>query len=80
MSSCRIPITKAIQERRRKEAEERQTAYDTLSTQQKLDRLPPEPLCKKQRAKLLARLAVEGSSKSAKVEAKAAETTEQPGE
>jgi len=38
---------------RREEAVERQTEYDKLSLQQKLDRLPPEPLCKKQRTRLL---------------------------
>ena len=66
MSSCRLPITKAIRERRRKQAELRQAAYDTLSTQQKIDRLPPEPFSKKERAKLLARLAEESNPKRTK--------------
>jgi hypothetical protein len=66
MSSCRLPITKAIREHRRKEAEQRQAAYDVLSTQQKIDRLPAEPYAKKQRAKLLVRLAEESGSKSTK--------------
>lgn len=59
MSSRRLPITKEIRARRRAFAEKQQAAYDLLTTQQKLDRLPPPPECKKQRAKLLARLAEE---------------------
>ena len=42
---------------RKQWALERQAESDKLTTQQKLDRLPPEPLCKKQRARLLALLA-----------------------
>jgi hypothetical protein len=38
---------------RREEAIERQAEYDKLSLQEKLDRLPPEPLCTKQRTRLL---------------------------
>lgn len=49
-----MPRTKAVMESRRKEAEERQAAYDALTLQQKIDRLPPEPHAVKQRAKLLA--------------------------
>lgn len=63
MSSRRLPITKTIRERRRNFAEQQQAAYDLLTTQQKLDRLPPEPEAKKQRAKLLARLAEEQAPK-----------------
>jgi hypothetical protein len=50
------PITKQIKARKRKEAEARQAEYDQLTIQQKLDKLPPEPHCQKQRAKLLALL------------------------
>jgi len=42
---------------RKQWALERQAEYDKLTLQQKLDRLPPEPLCKKQRTRLLALLA-----------------------
>lgn len=42
---------------RKEWALERQTAYDKLSTQEKLDRLPGEPFCKKQRDRLVALLA-----------------------
>jgi hypothetical protein len=80
MSSRCLPITKAIRERRRKEAELRQAAYDTLSTQQKIDRLPPEPFSQKQRTKLLARLAEESNPKRTKAEVKNAETEGQTGE
>lgn len=41
---------------RAKEAKERQDAYDLLTLEQKLARLPPEPKCAKQRAKLLAKI------------------------
>lgn len=47
------PKTKQIKERLQREAAERQTAYDTLSLKQKLEKLPPEPLCARQRTKLL---------------------------
>jgi hypothetical protein len=46
---------------KREEAAERQAIYDALSTQQKLDRLPPAPQAAKQRAKLTALL--EGKTK-----------------
>jgi hypothetical protein len=36
--------------------EGRNTLYSQLTVQQKLDRLPPAPLCAKQRAKLMAQL------------------------
>lgn len=35
---------------------ERQDAYDLLTLEQKLAKLPPEPRCAKQRAKLLAKI------------------------
>lgn len=41
---------------RRKAAEERQAAYDKLTLEQKLAKLPPEPHAAKQRAKLLKQL------------------------
>jgi len=56
MSSRGLPVTKQIRELRRKFAEERQAEYDKLSIKEKLERLPPEPGAKKQRAKLLAQL------------------------
>ena len=56
MSARGFPITKIMQERRRKEAEARQAEYNKLSTQDKLDRLPPAPFAKKERAKLTDRL------------------------
>jgi hypothetical protein len=37
---------------RRQAAQERQAAYDLLSIEEKLSRLPPEPACQKQRARL----------------------------
>ena len=39
-----------------KESKERQEAYDLLTLEQKLAKLPPEPKCAKQRAKLLAKI------------------------
>lgn len=51
-----FPITKQIRAERRARAEERQAEYDKLTLQQKIDRLPPEPAAKKQRARLLAQL------------------------
>jgi len=56
MSSRKMPITKIIRERRRLFAEKQQAKYDLLTTQQKLDRLPPPPACKRERDKLTARL------------------------
>lgn len=53
------PRTRQVMELRRKEAEQRQAEYDQLTTQQKLDKLPPEPHAAKQRKKLLAKLAEE---------------------
>jgi hypothetical protein len=58
------PRTRQLMELRRKEAEERQLLYDQLTTQEKLDQLPPEPHCAKQRKKLLARLAEEQGKSS----------------
>lgn len=52
MSKMGLPKTRYIRERLRKEAEERQAEYDKLSVQEKLDRLPPEPACKRQRDRL----------------------------
>lgn len=49
-------ITKRIREFRREQAEKRQAEYDKLTVQQKLDRLPAEPACKRQRTKLLKQL------------------------
>lgn len=54
MSSRGKPVTKQIKAQRRKFAEEHQAEYDKLTLQQKIDRLPPEPQAKKQRARLLA--------------------------
>jgi hypothetical protein len=51
---------------RREEAVERQTEYDKLTLQQKLERLPPEPLCKKQRARLQAQLDKQNQPKETK--------------
>ena len=50
-------FTQAIRASRRKAAELRQEAYDKLTVQQKLDKLP-EGRCEKQRKKLLAKKAV----------------------
>ena len=49
-------ITKQMRAERRARAEERQAEYDKLTLQQKIERLPPEPAAKKQRARLLAQL------------------------
>ena len=68
--SCKLPITKAIRERRRNQAIKRQEIYDLLTTQQKIDALPPEPHAKKQRAKLAALLAKEASEKPSTKERK----------
>lgn len=53
MSHRRRPVTARVREFRRAEAAKRQEAYDKLSLQEKLDRLPPEPHAARQRAKLL---------------------------
>jgi hypothetical protein len=42
--------------KRKVEAQARQEVYDELTIEQKLKLLPPEPLCKKQRAKLMKQL------------------------
>lgn len=57
------PVTKQMRESRRMQAESRQAEYDKLSTQEKLDRLPPSPMCKRQRDKLLAKLEKETKKK-----------------
>jgi hypothetical protein len=59
-----LPHTKAIMEERRNQANARQEAYDKLTIQEKIDRLPPEG-AKRQRAKLYAKLE---ASKPVKVE------------
>jgi hypothetical protein len=41
---------------RAKDLKERQDAYDLLTLEQKLAKLPPEPRCAKQRAKLLTKI------------------------
>jgi hypothetical protein len=48
--------TSVIREELRKEAQERQEAYNALSIEEKLAKLPPEPQAQKQRNKLLAQL------------------------
>ena len=64
---------------RREEATQRQTEYDKLSLQQKLDRLPPEPLCKKQRTRLLALIEKQNQPKEApKPKAEEAVSNKQP--
>jgi hypothetical protein len=55
---------------KREEAIQRQTEYDALSIDQKLTRLPPEPACAKQRAKLLAQKSGTKTVKSSKAEVK----------
>jgi hypothetical protein len=75
MSHRGYTITKQIKEQRRKFAEERQAEYDKLTLQQKIDRLPPEPGAKKQRARLLALLEESKKPKQAqKTEAKVEKT------
>ena len=49
-------ITKQMRLERRQRAEARQAEYDKLTLQEKIERLPPEPAAKKQRARLLAKL------------------------
>lgn len=66
MSHRGMPKTRVIRERLRKEAQQRQEEYDTLSLEQKLDKLPPAPAAAKQRAKL-ERLAVSGNPDTEKV-------------
>jgi regulator of protease activity HflC (stomatin/prohibitin superfamily) len=63
-------ITKQIRAERRARAEERQAEYDKLTLQQKIERLPPEPAAKKQRARLLAKLQKQ-QEKAAQVQAEA---------
>jgi len=65
--------TKEIMAVRRKAAEERQAAYDKLTLEQKLAKLPPEPQAARQRAKLLKQLEA-GKQKSAVKEEVQAET------
>lgn len=48
---------------RKSDAKERQEAYDKLSLQEKLDRLPAEPHAAKQRARLLSLLAKKAQPK-----------------
>lgn len=44
-------------------AQARQEAYDALTLEQKIAQLPPEPHAKKQRARLMARLAKKNAPK-----------------
>lgn len=60
-----MKITQQIRSLRRKAAEERKEAYDKLSLQEKLDRLPKDG-AKKQRARLMSLLE---DTKKPKVEA-----------
>lgn len=53
MSSRKKPVTKLMRAERRKFAEERQEAYNKLTLEQKLAKLPPEPAASKQRKRLL---------------------------
>ena len=46
-------VTRQIREERRKRAEQRQSEYDKLSVKEKLAKLPPEPMAKRQRDKLM---------------------------
>ncbi len=48
-----MSVTASIRAGRRKAAEERQAAYDKLSLEEKLAKLPAEPKAAKVRAKLL---------------------------
>lgn len=67
MSHRGMPVTKAIRARRRKVAEEMKAEYDKLTTQQKLDKLPPAPAAAKQRARLESQLNREQEGRTAKV-------------
>ena len=55
MSHRGMPCVKSIKDARRAAANKRNEAYNLLTTQQKLDRLP-EGHCERQRARLLKRL------------------------
>lgn len=72
MSSRGMPVTEAVRERRRNAALKRQAEYDKLSLQEKLQRLPPEPHCAKQRNKLL--LLVEAQTKQKPVQSEQVES------
>lgn len=66
MSTRGMPVTRQMKESRRKQAAERQAAYDALTIEQKLAKLPPAPGAKRQRAKLEAALsAVKTNNKTA---------------
>lgn len=56
MSTRGMPKTRAVRQRLRKEAEQRQAEYDGLSVEQKLAKLPPAPSAQRQRARLEAQL------------------------
>lgn len=45
--------TQSMLDQLRKEAQVRQMEYDKLSTQEKLDRLPPAPAAERQRKRLI---------------------------
>lgn len=47
-----MPVTKKMRKARQEQAKQRQEEYNKLTIAQKLERLPPAPACKKQRAKL----------------------------
>ena len=57
-----LTVTRSIRQGRRDAAEKRQAEYDKLSTQEKIDKLPPEPGAKKQRAKLIKKLEAESKA------------------
>jgi hypothetical protein len=71
MSTRGFKITKAHRELRRKQAEERFAAYDQLSLQEKLERLPADG-AKKQRARLEAAIAKTSQHKQVSTLAKEA--------
>lgn len=58
-------VTKAVRAERRKRAEERQVAYDKLTLQEKLAKLPANG-AKKQRAKLEAAIQAEAEKAATK--------------
>ena len=60
MSHRRMPVTRQRRAERRNQAMQRQAAYDTLTTQQKLDKLPATGATR-QRERLTAQLAKESS-------------------
>lgn len=63
-----FPVTFAMRAERRKRAEERQAAYDKLTLQQKLDKVPVDG-GKKERAKLEAKIAAVANKKETEAKA-----------